>query len=54
MSRKHNAGFEYLVNDYVINSDDVEELEEIVTLLQEQAPDVAARIQTVLNNLVEI
>ena len=54
MSRKHNAGSEYLVNDYVINSDDVEELEEIVTLLQEQAPDVAARIQTVLNNLVEI
>jgi hypothetical protein len=54
MGRKHNAGAEYMVNDYVINSDDVEELEEIVTLLQEQAPDVAARIQTVLNNLVEI
>jgi len=54
MSRKDKAGSEYLVNDYVISSDDVEELEEIVTLLQEQAPDVAARIQSVLNNLVEI
>ena len=48
------AGEEYLVNDYVISSDDVEELQDIVTLLQLEQPEVAVRIQTVINNLVEI
>lgn len=48
------AGEEYLVNDYVISSDDVEELQDIVTLLQQEQPELASRIETVLNNLVEI
>lgn len=48
------AGEEYLVNDYVISSDDVEELQDVVTLLQQEQPEVAVRIQTVINNLVEI
>jgi hypothetical protein len=48
------AGEEYEVHDYVISDDDVEELQDIVTLLQQEQPEVAARIQTVINNLVEI
>ena len=48
------AGEEYLVNDYVISYEDVEELQDIVTLLQQEQPEVAARIQSVINNLVEI
>ena len=35
------AGEEYLVNDYVISGDDVEELQDIVTLLQQEQPEVA-------------
>ena len=48
------AGEEYEVHDYVISYEDVEELQDIVTLLQQEQPELASRIETVINNLVEI